>query len=261
MPAISLKSEEVFHLLGFPITNTFILTLIVVALIAGTTFFLLKRKMRLVPDGFQNVAESVTEGILDFMDNVLGSRNLSEKYLPLIASIFFFVIIANWSGLVPGVGSFGLQEEHGFVPFLRSPASDLNTTLALALVSVVMINVFAIKKLGFGGHIKKFFNFRSPIGFFIGVLELISEFAKIVSFSFRLFGNVFAGEVLLIIVTFLVPYFIPAPFMLMEIFVGFVQAFVFAMLTLVFIAIAITGHEEEHSAKHPEQKVVNQSAS
>jgi len=110
-------------------------------------------------------------------------------------------------------------------------------------VAVVAVNLFAIFALGPKVHISKFFNFKSPIGFFVGILELISEFAKIVSFSFRLYGNVFAGEVLLVIVAFLIPYVAPLPFLFLEVFVGFIQAFVFAMLTLVFVAVATVEHE------------------
>lgn len=242
--AISLRAEPVLNVWGFEITNTLLLSFLVVLvfLIIG---LISRKKMKVLPGRFQAFFEWLTEEILSLMESVLGERSLAERYLPLVSSIFLFVIISNWLGLLPGLSSIGIREPgKPIIPFLRSPASDLNFTLALALISVIGTNIIAVKSLGLKLHLKKFFNFRNPIKFFVGILELISEFAKVISFSFRLFGNVFAGEVLLIIVGALVPYFIPMPFMTMELFVGFIQAFIFAMLTLVFIATATAMHEE-----------------
>ncbi|MEK7094293.1 MAG: F0F1 ATP synthase subunit A [Patescibacteria group bacterium] len=242
---ISLKGEPLFQSVVFPFTNSLLLGVIVV----GLLFILglvLKKKLALVPGTGQSITETGLESLLGLMDSVLGNRHKSERYLPLIATIFVMVMTANWLGLLPGVGSIGIKGEHGFIPFFRAPSADLNFTLAIAIISVVATHILAIKELGVGSHAKKFFNFSSPILFFVGILELVSEFAKIVSFSFRLFGNVFAGEVLLIIIGFLAPYVAPVPFLFLEIFVGFIQAFVFAMLTLVFVAIATTSHEGEH---------------
>lgn len=132
-----------------------------------------------------------------------------------------------------------------FTPLFRSGSADLNMTIALALISVIVTQIVGFKALGIG-YLKKFFNFKNPIAFFVGILELISEFAKIISFSFRLFGNMFAGEVLLAVMLMLVPYFAPIPFYGLEVFVAVVQAFVFAMLTLVFIKLAMMPHREEH---------------
>ncbi len=129
-----------------------------------------------------------------------------------------------------------------FIPFFRSSASDLNFTLALAIVAVVLVHILGVAAIGAGKHISKFFTLKSPLDFFVGILEFISEIAKMISFSFRLFGNVFAGEVLLVITAFLVPYLVPVPFLALEIFVGFIQALVFAMLTTVFISIAVSNH-------------------
>ncbi len=243
--AISLKAETIFSIGGVGITNTLLLSSVVVLLflVFGLVF---RKKVKVLPGKFQSFFESLMEEILNLMESVLGERSLAEKYLPLVASIFLFIITANWLGLLPGLSSIGLKEGvKPIIPFLRSPASDLNFTLALALVSVITTNIIAIKSLGIKIHLKRFFNFGNPIKFFVGILELISEFAKVISFSFRLFGNVFAGEVLLIIIGGLAPYFIPMPFMIMELFVGFIQAFIFAMLTLVFIAAA-TALEEGH---------------
>jgi F-type H+-transporting ATPase subunit a len=187
------------------------------------------------------------EGALSMMDSVLGDRKTSERYLPIVFTIFLFVLFSNWLGLVPGVSSITIGSGSAAVPLLRSPASDLNFTLALALIAVTMVNVFGIAAMGVKERLSVFFNFKSPVGFFVGLLELLSEFARIISFTFRLFGNVFAGEVLLAIMAFLVPYLIPLPFMFLEIFVGFIQAFIFGMLTLVFVALAVTPHEGEEA--------------
>lgn len=239
---ISPKAEEIFFLGNLPITNTLLLiALIFVFLLAVSLVF--RRKLVLEPGRFQNVVEFVVEGVLGMMEPVFGSRHRAEKYLPWISTFFILILFSNWLGLFPGVGSIVLKGEHGAIPLLRAPASDLNFTLSLAIISVIIINYFGIKALGPKLHIKKFINFSSPINFFIGILELVSEMAKIISFSFRLFGNVFAGEVLLTIIVFLVPYVIPLPFLMFEVFVGFMQAFVFSMLTMVFIAIA-TSHVE-----------------
>src|SRR5262249_7027906 len=168
-------------------------------------------------------------------------------------TIFFFVITANWMGLVPGFGSIGYwenvpgEEQQEFVPLLRAATTDLNTTLAIALTSVIATQVFGLRTLG-GGYVSKFINFRGPIDFYVGILELIAEFAKIISFTFRLFGNIFAGEVLLAVIVFLVPWIAALPFYGLELFVGFIQAFVFAVLTLVFMTLATTAHEHGGAA-------------
>ena len=244
MVAISLRAEEIFKIGNFPVTNALLMSAFVFILLSvGAILF--KRKIALIPGKLQSVFELLLEQVLGLMDSVLGSREKSERYLPLVATIFLFVLCSNWLGLLPGVGSIVVHTAEGTTPLLRSAAADLNFTLALAVLAVVGVNLFGILALGFWKHAGKFFNFSSPINFFVGILELVSEFAKMVSFSFRLFGNVFAGEVLLTIVAFLVPYVVPLPFLFLELFVGFIQAFVFAMLALVFVAIATTDHAAE----------------
>jgi len=153
-----------------------------------------------------------------------------------VATFFIFIVTANLLALIPGfLGSLFVRVPRGRVPLLRSPNSDLTTTLALALFSVFAIQFFSLRALGLKGYLGRFFNFTNPIRFVLGFFEMISEGVKVLSFSFRLFGNIFAGEVLLLVIAFLIPYFIPLPFMLLEVFVGVIQAFVFAVLTLTFI--------------------------
>lgn len=245
MPHIEIAAEKIGSFFGFPITNTLVMSVAVTLflILISRVFF---KNLSLVPAPVQNIFEFGVEKFLDTMQGILGSRENAEKYFPLVATIFLFVLLSNWFGILPGIGSIGFFEEyHGetrFLPFFRSAASDLNFTLALGIIAVFFVNILGAAAIGVGKHIGKFFNFRSPIGFFLGILEFISEIAKVVSFSFRLFGNIFAGEVLLVITAFLVPYFIPVPFLMLELFVGFIQALVFAMLIMVFISIAVQQH-------------------
>ncbi|OHA62257.1 MAG: ATP synthase F0 subunit A [Candidatus Wildermuthbacteria bacterium RIFCSPHIGHO2_01_FULL_45_20] len=274
MVHISLQPEILGHILGFPITNSFILSLLTAIILIGVGVFVAK-SLRFIPNRLQNIVELIIEGLLGFMTQVLGDAKLARKFFPLIATIFLFILVNNWIGVLPGTGSIGFyenenahvlespegtdaheeiepqpleekEESHGqFVPFFRAANSDLNTTLALAFVAMGAIQMYGIAKLGFFAHIGKFIILtKGPIYFFVGLLELIGEFAKIFSFSFRLFGNIFAGEVLLVIIMTLVPVIIPIPFLFLEFFVGFIQALVFSMLTLIFLKVATT--EVEH---------------
>jgi len=244
---ISISPETIFHLGSFPVTNTILVTA-VLSLIIISASYILKKRVRLIPGGFQNIVESVLEALLNLADSVTQDRRQSKKFFPLVATIFIFVILSNWVEVVPGLGTIGIFEEHHgeqvLVPFIRSGSADLNMTLALALVSVISAQVLGIAAIGIGKYAGKFFvsPLKSPyvVGTFVGLLELISEVAKLISFSFRLFGNIFAGEVLLMVMLFLVPYFVPLPFLALELFVGFVQALVFSMLTLVFLKMAVT---------------------
>ena len=254
MTEISIKAEPIFHFGSFVFTNSYLLSLVVVA-IFFVIAYLLKKHLALIPGKLQSIFELLMEEILKMMDTILGSRRTSEQYFPLIATIFLFVMLSNWLGLLPGTGSLGLRHEifeegvrhSSLIPIFRAPTSDLNFTIALAIISVFSVNLLGAMAVGMRAHAGKFFNFKNPIYTFVGLLELISEFVKIISFSFRLFGNVFAGEVLLIIIGFLGPYFLPLPFLFLEVFVGFIQAFIFAMLTLVFVGMSVSHHEvEEH---------------
>ncbi len=244
---ISLKAEELFKIGSFPVTNSLLMSVLSFLVLAGIAVSL-RRKIRAIPGKVQSIAEFIMEQLLELMDSVLGTREKSERYFPLIATIFLFVLFSNWLGLLPGVGSLIWKGAGGPFPLLRSASADLNFTLALGILTIIGVNIFGIMALGFRTHAGKFFNVHGPINFFVGILEFMSEFARMVSFAFRLFGNVFAGEVLLTIVAFLIPYVAPLPFLFLEVFVGFIQAFVFAMLALVFAAIAISGHEETEHA-------------
>ena len=244
MPKISIKPEVVFHLFDFPVTNSLLTATIVVFVF----FFVALRYYREASSnkktGFYYFFQFIIKSIYSLFESVLGEK--TKYFFPLLFSFFMFIILQNWFGLLPGIGSLlVLVEEHGeevFVPLFRGGNADLNTTFVLAITSVVMIQVFGVKFLGSKGYLKKFINFTNPINFFLGLLEIVSELSKILSFSFRLFGNIFAGEVLLTIVAFLVPILASFPFIILEVFVGFIQALVFSMLTAVFISGAIASH-------------------
>jgi F-type H+-transporting ATPase subunit a len=242
---ISIAAEKLFSIGPFPITNSMLIAWIVmIGLICATWYAF--RKQSLIPHGLQNVFEFIIEGVLSVIDSVTHNRNESKQFLPLIATIFLFVVLVNWIGILPGAGTIGIQEvEEGhtrIIPFIRSTSADLNFTIALAIIAVTTVQVVGVMSIGFFAYIKKFLNFSSPLNFITGTLELVSEVSKLISFSFRLFGNVFAGEVLLSVMLFLVPYFVPIPFLALEVFVGFIQGLVFAMLTLVFVKMAKEAH-------------------
>ncbi len=244
---VSIAAETLFYIGPFPVTNSILVTWITIVLFV-VAIVLIRTKKNIVPTGLQNVFEYVLEMFYNMVRDVFESEKKAQRFFPLIVTIFLFVLIINWLGLLPGVGSIGFFRPEGehtaFVPLFRGASADLNTTIALALVSVGFTQIFSIRELGIWGFLKRFIKLKSPIMFFVGILELIAEVAKIISFSFRLFGNIFAGEVLLAVMFFLIPFIVPLPFLFLEIFVGLIQAIIFALLTLFFIKIAVT--EEEH---------------
>lgn len=302
------------------ITNTMVASWITIVILAVVTFTV-NRKIREVPGRIQGLAEVTFEFFLGLAKNIAG--NNARRFFPLAMTIFLFIIVNNWIGILPGFGTIGWVESpekvvhhaevkaekdhghvnletvhlqvfegtgpivllppgsinnhmtvsegyvleddghlreldtenrHGFnegqtpgllIPYLRSANSDLNTPLALALVAMVTIHWWAFSTLGVFGHLGKFINFKQgPIMFVVGILEIIGELARIVSFTFRLFGNIFAGEMLLIVMAFLLPVIGIIPFLGMEVFVGFMQATVFAVLTLLFGSMAVASHDE-----------------
>lgn len=269
---ISLAAETLWNVGGFfPISNALLTTWLVMALlvvfaIAAT------RNLSVRPSSIQVLAESLVGGLYDFFESIAGKH--IREFFPIIASLFIYILIANWVGLLPGVGTIGFHrtheakatavhdvqpeaeiektahegatkedhaEETSFVPLLRGATADLNTTLALAIISVVAMQYYGFRNLG-GQYLARFVNFKDPILFGVGILEFVSDISKVVSFAFRLFGNIFAGEVLLAVIAFLMPFIVPLPFLFMELFVGVVQALVFSMLSAAFFNVAVS-HE------------------
>lgn len=273
---ISLAAETIGHIGTFPITNSLALTWLVMAILIAISVSI-SRSTKLVPSNGQSMIEVIIEGLYSFFESVVGHQ--VKQLFALIASLFLFILVSNWIGLVPGVGTVGFfheaksaetavvetqkdthtaialeseektevapaetkEEETEFVPLFRGPTADLNTTIALALVAFAAIQFFGFKTLGIH-YGQRFINVKNPIMAFVGILEIISDVSKVISFAFRLFGNVFAGEVLLSVMAFLMPFIAPMPFLALELFVGFIQALVFSTLTAVFVNVAVA-HE------------------
>ncbi len=241
---VAIRAEELTRFMGIPLTNTLLMSWVVVLFIVLLAFFT-KRSVQMIPGKFQVLMEMMIGEAYNFVASSLESKSLAKRFTPFLLALFLFILIGNWLEFIPGVESIVYHTQTGeTVPFLRAINTDLNIPLALAIIAFITIEITGITVLGLWKYAGKFFNFRSPIGLFVGLLELLSEMIRLISFSFRLFGNIFAGSVLVMIITFLAPYAVPAPFMLFEVFVGLIQAAVFALLTLFFIKLAImdTGH-------------------
>lgn len=313
-PAIIVAPETIFTAGGLDVTNTMFTSWFVVLFLVLVAFFV-GRNLSLVPSGFSGAVEGAVSAFYSMVEGVVGEQ-AARRFFPLVGTIFFFVLISNYAGLLPinnvvgvpepghgdkqvvfeetsilGVdlamipidpgkcegaecpsGEHDAADESGGVeqvhleegeftgllsPAFRSVMTDVNAPMAIAIFSFIFVEFWGLQALGIG-YLKKFFNFGrllrgNPAGLidvFVGLLEFISEWIRMVSFTFRLFGNIFAGEVLLLMMTFLVPFLLVDVFYALELFVGLVQAFVFAMLTLVFAQQAITSHGDDHGEEH-----------
>ena len=263
-------AESLFHIGSFPITNAMINGWIAVVFFICVAF-VARRRTGLVPKGIHNVIEGTVEFMLTETQKVTGDIKRAKQFLPIVGTIFLFVLFSNWLGLLPGTGSIGVWAEHEgaieLIPLLRPAASDLNLTLAIALFAVISSHVIGLMAVGPVSHLSKFVNIRgifralkkgpmailvAIIEFFVGLLEVISEIAKVLSLSLRLFGNIFAGEVLLTVMLGILAYALPIPFMFLELLVGIIQATVFSMLTLAYLTVATQEHDE-----HEEQHLVS----
>ncbi|MFA4975132.1 MAG: F0F1 ATP synthase subunit A [Candidatus Paceibacterota bacterium] len=272
----TLFAEPIYHFNNFTITNALFTSWIVVIFIIVMSF-ILRSKLREVPGKIQNLFEIVIDGALSLCDQVTNDRALSLKIFPIAISVFIFILINNWIGLIP-LGGLGLIEkgEEGlaFIPFLRGGTADINTTIALALMAVLGANMFGVFSIGIWKTFNKYVNLKvigqmgkklrkdptiiivAPITFFVGLIEIVGEFAKVASLSFRLFGNVFAGEVLLVSMAALVGYVVPIPFLFLEILVGVIQALIFSILLVVYFTIASTDHDEHEETHHKEESII-----
>ncbi len=298
---ISLAAETIWTVWGLHLSNAFITTWVVMAILIVLSF-LATRNMSLMPSTGQLIAESIVGGLYDFFGAIAGKH--IKQFFPVVASLFLFILVANWVGLLPGVGTVGFfrseaepakaetpalnaevqeaafveadvpavvpttvaeehagasavpeeaksaeEETHGetkFVPLFRAATADLNMTLALAVVAVIAMQYFGFRNLG-THYASRFISFKGPIDFSVGLLEIVSDLSKVISFAFRLFGNIFAGEVLLAVIAFLMPFIVPLPFLMMELFVGLIQALVFSMLSTAFFSVAVSHGEGEHA--------------
>lgn len=237
----------------FPITNTIINTLLVDAVLIGSALYI-KDHVKKVPGMFQNIVEYIIETYYNFIESIADNKNAPQIF-PWVMTFFIFILLANWSGLLPGVGSIGFwHEDHGekhLIPLIRALTSDANATFALAIVSLAATHALAVRTTGWKEYLGRYFSLSMfGILLFVGLLEIVSEFTKIVSLSFRLFGNIYAGEVVLHTVSSLFAFIAPIPFMTLEVIVGLVQALVFSILTMVFMSILMTPHgAEAHESK------------
>jgi F-type H+-transporting ATPase subunit a len=269
---ITLFAEPIFHFQNFAVTNALLTSWLAVFIIIILSLTL-RFALREIPGKVQNIFEIIVDGALGLCDQVTNDRALSLKIFPIAISVFFFILLNNWLGLLP-LGGFGIieQGEHGlaFIPFLRGGTADINTTIALAVMAVLGANIFGVFSVGIWKTFNKYVNLKAiggiftkvwheptivlvaPIMFFVGLIEIIGEFAKVASLSFRLFGNVFAGEVLLASMAALVAYLVPIPFIFLEILVGVIQALIFSILLVVYFTISASDHEEH---EHTENKV------
>lgn len=239
----SFAPETILEIGMVPITNTLLHTLLVDTILIGGAVYV-NKKLTLIPSNFlQNTMELVIETFYNLTESV--ASHAVSKIFPYFMSFFLFILIGNWSSLIPGIGTIGLKEHGELLPFFRGTTSDLNTTLGLALVSAVATHALSIGTIGIKDYLSRYFSLN-PINLFIGILEIISEITKVISLSFRLFGNIFAGEIVLLTVSSIFAFVFPVPFFLLEIIVGMVQALVFSMLTMVFMAILTTSHKKTH---------------
>jgi len=246
--SVKLSPYVLGDVFGVPITATMLTTWLSMAILIVVAIFV-KKNLKAIPSKLQNIFEMILGGFYEFVENTLESKSLAKKYFPVLMTIFLFLLAMNWTGLLPGVTSIGVFEGHGaethFIPFFYPPATDLNLTIAFALIAMFVIEFAGIVALGAWKYGGKFITFKGHgigdrlINFTVGIIELISELGRLVSFSFRLFGNIFAGKTLLTVALFFVPLFLPIPILAYEVFVGFIQAGVFAFLTLIFIKLAV----------------------
>lgn len=250
-------APEIITYIGpLPITNTLVHTFVVDALLIIPAIYLSKR-ITLQPKGLQTIFEPIIDGLYSLTESIAQSKKATQAIFPYVATFFLFIFVANFSGLLPGVGTIGFFPENtahaeAFIPLLRGATSDINVTLALAIISVIATHVLSIRITGVQDYISRWLSFN-PINLYVGLLELVAEFTKIISLSFRLFGNIFAGEVALHTIAGLFAFLAPLPFLLLESIVSVVQALVFSILTLVFMAVLTTPHHAHEEAHESEQ--------
>lgn len=260
-PEVIPHAEKLFTIGGVGITNSMVLGWIVSVLLV-ITFVVAAKKVKVKAGGRGvTILELLVSFIVDLAAGVMHDRKKANKYGPFLVTLFCFIIFNNWAGLLPGVGSIHL----GHFPLFRAWTSDLTGTLALGVTSIILIQIYTIRELKVGGYFKHYFSNKpwNPINFFVGLLEVLGEFTRVASLSLRLFGNIFAGEVLLLVLSAITSFGSPAatlPFIFMELFVGFIQAYVFTTLVIVYLTLATTSHDEEHEAVSDQSDISNPAA-
>ncbi|MFA7088245.1 MAG: FoF1 ATP synthase subunit a [Patescibacteria group bacterium] len=234
---ISLSPEILFYIGSWPISNTFFWSVLVTVFLIIGSFFL-RRRLRMIPGKLQNIMEILIEGSYDFVEGIIGSKEKAKRVFPLVFTMFFFIFFCNLLVYIPGQSAVTIKTAGGVVPLFRAIISDYSLVFMMTMISVIVTQIVAIVVAGPWKYVTKFINFRSPLKCFLGIMDLVGELAKIMSLSFRLFGNIFAGEVLGAVMLFLFPFFLPLPFLFLGLLTAVVQPFVFSVLTLVFISMA-----------------------
>lgn len=256
---IVLYAETLFHIGPIPITNSFFMMLVVMTLILIVGRIAAKRITEDPRTGgrFGGAVEFIVGYLLNLVETT-GGKKLGRSIFPLVSGLFIFIILANFSGLLPGVGSIFVGKDH--VPIMRPPTADLNMTLAMSTTTFLAVQFFGIRAHGVGGRLK---HMATPA--FIFPIEVVSELSRIISLAARLFGNVFAGEVLLgvgyaianAVKIAVVPVLLPVVFIGLEVLFGTIQALVFALLTLIYIFLAAAGHDDEHEELEHQERAAH----
>lgn len=254
---VSISSQPLFEVWGIPVTNAMVTGLVGVLITIAILWYVGGRVKRDKYNRFVGLVLWVFEGLLKQVNDIVPDKKLARKITPLAITIFFVVLINYWLSVIPGLDSV----KWNGVPVLRSLTADLNFTLGLALITLFTVQMYAIKYLGAFGNGHRYFRnpFKDPIGSFEGILEFIGEFSRGVALALRLFGNAFAGEVLLIVIAVLTSYLsvvVLPVFLGFELFIGFIQAYVFFVLSLIFTSLAVGHHEPSpaHSPAHHKKK-------
>lgn len=254
--SVEIAAQKVFSIGSFVVTNAMLTGIVGLAVTLGVLLYV-GNSIRIGKyNRFVGLIQWVFEGLVSQIDDIIPDRKLARKITPLVCTIFFLVLFNYWLSVLPGLDSIKVNG----VPILRSPTADLNFVLGLAIVSVITVHIYAVKHLGMFGNIKRFARnpIKDPIGAFEGTLEFVGEFSRVASLALRLFGNAFAGEVLLLVISLLAGYFasIALPiFIVFEMLIGFIQAYVFFVLTLIFTALAVSHHADD-TTSHEHSPVV-----
>jgi F-type H+-transporting ATPase subunit a len=255
-PKVSIVAEHLFNVGPLSVTNSMLYGSIGTLVLLGLLWRTVRHVKARNYDYFTLMMLWVYETLLNTVEEVMGDREAARKLAPLAITMFFVITINNWMGLLPFVGPLTYNGE----PLFRGLASDLNFTAGLAVITMVTAQVWAVKAHGFFGNLGRYFvnPFKDGMGFFVGFLEIVSEFSRLIALAMRLFGNVFGGEVLLLVMGFITMFAAPIalpPFMLLELFVGAIQAYVFFMLTVVFTSLAMMSHHEPSPSSESSQPI------
>lgn len=244
---VPLAAQAIFTIWGFTVTNSMLLG-VLTGLAILTLFFIAAKHSRLRPKSrFSFAIESLTDFILNLAEQNFGSRAKAIKHLPFLLSLFCFILLSNLTGLLPGVGTIMVHTDHGEVSLLRAFTADLNGTLALAVLTIGSVQFYALKQLGILGHLKNYFTDKpyNPMNLFMGLIEVMGEFIRIITLSMRLFGVIYAGEVLLHVIGQLAGVWgwaATIPVYFLEIFFSGIQAYIFVMLTTAYLSMATASH-------------------